>query len=350
MNIYFVVDAYKDRVTGPRNSVTKLAASLVNQKNYNARVFSYVIEENFSYNGFLIEVVSKNVLKDADFVIFSGVWHMDNIRLSRFLSDYGIPYAVSPRSSLMWSSLRSSFLKKFTFYLLFGRRYLSKASFIHFLTNDEKCNSFQSKKGVVVSNIVQPVNLTANPKLKKEKLITFIGRLDIKHKGLDLLIAAIGKLQECLREGGWRVEIRGPDMKEGNDRAVMFELIAKLGVADLINIGEAIEGDDKSNILEQTSIFVHTSRYEGQPQAVMEAMSHYCACLVTFNTNMHSAMSASGAGIAVKSNTNSVFLGLKKILNSNLTEMQCAAHKFAIANYSDKVVAENFAKEISKRL
>src|SRR5205823_5827479 len=47
-----------------------------------------------------------------------------------------------------------------------------------------------------------------------------------------------------------------------------------------------VRGAEKERAFDSFDIFVHTSRYEGMPGAVLEAMARGIPCLVTPGTNM----------------------------------------------------------------
>jgi glycosyltransferase involved in cell wall biosynthesis len=90
------------------------------------------------------------------------------------------------------------------------------------------------------------------------------GRLT-PQKGYDLLIPAWAKVAE--RHPGWRLRIRG----SGQERAALEALIAEHGVAEAV----ALEGpaNDLGAEMEKASIFVLSSRNEGLPLVLLEAMS-----------------------------------------------------------------------------
>jgi len=102
----------------------------------------------------------------------------------------------------------------------------------------------------------------------KDKLIIAVGDL-IDQKGFDMLIESLSTID--LKE--WKVMIVG----EGKDREMLNSLIKEHHLEDKISlIGR------KSNIFDyykKASIFVLSSRYEGFPNVLAEAMSHGCACV-----------------------------------------------------------------------
>jgi glycosyltransferase involved in cell wall biosynthesis len=90
-----------------------------------------------------------------------------------------------------------------------------------------------------------------------------IGRL-VEQKGFDLLLPAVASLRE--RFPAWGLLILG----EGPDRPSLERQAAALGIADCVLMPGAVK--KLHAILRHCSIFVLSSRFEGQSLALMEAM------------------------------------------------------------------------------
>lgn len=94
--------------------------------------------------------------------------------------------------------------------------------------------------------------------------IVSVGRLS-KQKGLDLLIESFAALAD--KHADWRVVIYG----EGPERAALAELAAVKGLAQRISFPGVTK--DVPGVLRQASLFVLPSRYEGYPNALVEALA-----------------------------------------------------------------------------
>lgn len=341
MNLLFIFNAKKHVNTGPRNSVTLLAKYLMSIAGVNVEVFSTTINSSFEFNGIVVKPYEEKLTLNFDMVVFSGVWSKDNYLISRFLKKNKIKYIISPRSSLMKVSLLKSRMKKFTFLLLFARRYIKNAASIHFLTEDEKNNSIYNENGFVVGNIVESV-FTCDKKTFWQKNISFLGRIDISHKGLDVFIDGVFNIKSYLIENDWIVKIAGPTMVGKNDLNILKEKVNKLGLDQLVIFEGPKYEADKIDFLNDCDIFVHTSRYEGQPQSVMEAMASGCAIFITPETNMSLAVLTSKCGLVTKGNSNDISKDLIEIIESNYTEMGRNAYKYYYENFNGEIVAERF--------
>ena len=95
-------------------------------------------------------------------------------------------------------------------------------------------------------------------------LIVSLGRLT-SQKGLDLLIESFAQL--AAKHQTWRVAIYG----EGPERAALVRLVAKRGLADKVSLPGVTK--DVPAALRQASLFVLPSRYEGYPNALVEALA-----------------------------------------------------------------------------
>jgi hypothetical protein len=275
------------RISGPSNSLTGLA-SFYNGDDCEFHLYttSKTVSNSFLLNNIKVEPFAKfNIsIREYDLVVFSGIYDLNVYKASRVCIKNNIKYIVSPRSNLMITSFKKSYFKKKIAHLTYTKLLLDNAYALHFLSLDERNNSIRTELKYFISpNGFHPLTQSLDMK-RKEKLITFIGRLDIYHKGLDLLCETLHHLKDTLKSLSWKVEMYGPGSI--NDRKDLQKLITKYGLEDLVSINLAVVGKEKSLVLERTMIFVHPSRFEGQPQAVLEAMAFGALPVTTLGTNM----------------------------------------------------------------
>ena len=105
----------------------------------------------------------------------------------------------------------------------------------------------------------------AEPAHGAEQEILAVARL-VPQKGLDLLLRAFAELDPSLREG-WRVTLVG----DGPERERLQRLAADLAIGDSV----VFEGfrSDPFRFMQRASIFALPSRFEGMPNALLEAMA-----------------------------------------------------------------------------
>jgi GalNAc-alpha-(1->4)-GalNAc-alpha-(1->3)-diNAcBac-PP-undecaprenol alpha-1,4-N-acetyl-D-galactosaminyltransferase len=131
------------------------------------------------------------------------------------------------------------------------------------------------KHPVVISNATrspQDLATRANeivPATPSPPIILAIGRL-AKQKGFDLLLDAF--YRTGLARIGWHLAILG----EGPERCALEQQAIKLGVAEVVSLPGFV---DVGQWLGRSEIFVLSSRFEGFPNALIEAMQMRRACV-----------------------------------------------------------------------
>lgn len=114
--------------------------------------------------------------------------------------------------------------------------------------------------------------VTARPRGTMSRTIVAMGRL-VEQKGFDLLIEAFASTRP--HESGWRLVIIG----DGPQRTVLGSIATKLGVDDIVEFAGRIGRPEV--VLRTAQIFALSSRYEGFPNALLEAMALGVACVAT---------------------------------------------------------------------
>ena len=183
----------------------------------------------------------------------------------------------------MRSAFKKNQLKKAVALVGPAGLYLGRASCIHFLSNAELENSFTFGKPIFTcGNGVNSRSIAKS--IPKDRGIAFMGRYDIYHKGLDLLIEGVQIAAKSMRDAKVKIDLFGSDYRGG--RAALERRVAAENLSDIVTVNDPLVGDDKYAALARYRYFIHSSRYEGQPQAVLEAMSVGCKPLVSTGCNL----------------------------------------------------------------
>ena len=82
---------------------------------------------------------------------------------------------------------------------------------------------------------------------------------------------------------------------------------------------DAVNGIEKEKIILSADIFIQTSRVEGMPLGILEALSYGLPCLVTKGTNTGEIVKKYNAGWVAETNTTSIANKLiEAIFDSNV--------------------------------
>ena len=235
-----------------------------------------------------------------DLVVFEGFYDVREAMFAKKLVRLNIPYVIIPRGSLTHQSLNnhSKWKKKIAHWLIFNQ-YAYKADAIQYLTNDEYKDSGDrwNKQHIIIPNGFSTPERTKSIFNSDKIKATFIGRLDLYHKGLDVLIDACDMLQRELRNAGFELCLYGP-------RRYQHDLIAQMldekGLNDIITLGGETSGKAKEKVLLDSDLFVLTSRFEGHPMGLIEALAYGVPAIVTPGSNMAAEIRKSNSGWTCK--------------------------------------------------
>jgi GalNAc-alpha-(1->4)-GalNAc-alpha-(1->3)-diNAcBac-PP-undecaprenol alpha-1,4-N-acetyl-D-galactosaminyltransferase len=120
----------------------------------------------------------------------------------------------------------------------------------------------------VIPNAIQPVlnrrQYEPRHHIASVRTVIAMGRLT-PQKGFDLLLRAFSKV--ATKHAEWSLIILG----QGEDHESLEGLIIKLGLKDRVTLTGVVQ--DPTRLLKEADLFVMPSRYEGFPNALLEAMA-----------------------------------------------------------------------------
>lgn len=232
-----------------------------------------------------------------DLAVFHELYIPRYLSLAKQLRRQNIPYIIVPHGALKKNAQKKSRLKKTAANLLLFKRFCNQAAGIQCLTEQEKAQSVMGKRIFIAPNGINPP-----PKTKTEFHIwgvrfVYVGRILPYIKGLDLMLQAFGAQKDFLARHGCTLDIYGP----ADDRGVSYlpemkRLIAQNGVDELVTLHPAVFGGDKHRVLLDADVFIQTSRTEGMPMGVLEALSYGLPCLLSEGTTFAQTVADCDAG------------------------------------------------------
>lgn len=126
----------------------------------------------------------------------------------------------------------------------------------------------------VIANGID-ISLVKGTKVTEKKYISFLGRIEVNQKGLDLLLAAYQRISE---EVPWKLQIAG-----GGERGEVRKLLAmikKLGLGERVVYRGRVSRGVKAKFFAETAVMALPSRYETFSLVALETMAfgipHVC--------------------------------------------------------------------------
>ena len=265
----------------------------------------------------------ENKFGDPDIVNFHDTYIPFHIAFSRLCNIAGWAYTITPRGGLGKLAQKLKAYKKAPANVFFFKKYINNATLVHALSKTESRDikrKFGDVATTIISNGVDKNLLKISDKIKtdlnknyKEKItIGFIGRIDVYHKGIDLLLNALSQFQTNHKEKYIELIIIGP-FHTKKDKNSVEKIIKKMPYKKNIIIKEKLFGSEKWKELNSFDIFVHTSRFEGIPNSVLEAMAFGKPCIVTKGTNLSSLINDNKCGWACETSLESIYKALVHI-------------------------------------
>ena len=246
-----------------------------------------------------------------DLVVFHGFYHIEMVVLAKKLVKAKIPYIIVPHGSLTKKAQQIKRLKKIIGNIVFFNAFLKRAKAVQFLSKDEEqSSSVNNNKFIGTNGCIIPDKQKRIFSTEKIRFV-YIGRIDKFHKGLDLLLEAIVQTKELLRKNNCKFLLYGPRSK---DFEFLQNMIQEENLQDLVVLNNAIHGEAKEQVLLDTDIFIQTSRFEGMPMGILEALSYGLPCLVTEGTTLGGYVKEYNAGWVAETNAQSIAEILKKAL------------------------------------
>ncbi len=239
-----------------------------------------------------------------DLAIFQECYRPVYLSIAKNLRRNEIPYIIVPHGELGREAQKKKYLKKKAANILLFNRFTEHSVAIQCLSKREFEETDFGKNKFIGTNGVEI------PQKKKEVFssdgvkIVYIGRLDAYHKGLDLLLEAVRLSKQILIKNGCKIELYGPDYAGRFDH--VQSLIQGNDVQDLVTLNHEIVGADKARKLLEADFFIQTSRFEGMPLGILEAMSYGLPCLVSEGTAVGEVISEASAGWVAKTNAHDI--------------------------------------------
>lgn len=275
-----------------------------------------------------------------DLIVFHEIYRPPFLSISREARKSGIPYVIVPHGGLSVEAQKKKRLKKTLANQLLFNRFFDGAAILQCLSEREREALCVPRPSFVCPNGVSLPERQKEPRAGETLRLVYIGRLEIKIKGLDLLLEAVCAHAAFLRSHHVVLDIYGPDSPE--DRAYLTDRIAAGSVGDIVFLHGPVFDDEKEKVLLEADCFLQTSRSEGMPMGLMEALSYGLPVIVTEGTGLAADVERFDMGFHCETSAESIGAALRRAVEERdqLTGKGCRARTYIENALSWEMVAQ----------
>jgi glycosyltransferase involved in cell wall biosynthesis len=289
-------------------------------------------------------------------IVHLHVMHIpQNAVLARDLHAAGIPYCFTPHGCLTREALRRNLLIKRISGVLFERGFLARAALLH-MVSERDCEGLAlyglTTPTVIAPNGIDPTSVPARcnrqrlqqryPQTVSARVLLYLGRIDIRQKGLDLLVQAMSEISPSTDVVAALV---GPDWRDNLRQ--LRQLIASRGLAERVILAGPAYGREKWDLLASADVFVQASRWEaGISFSALEALAAGKPMLLTRPADPSGLVAECGAGEVVEPEPQQLARAIERMTMlpaADLIRMGSNARQLAEREFGWKPIAQTIA-------
>ena len=278
-------------------------------------------------------------------------WTASNSQMSRVARKLGVPYLVSTHGMLNDWSMSQRGLKKRLFLWTLGRRYMCRATRLHYTATAERDQAQKWTPGPRAAVLPYLVDLSpfrnlpgpeaagnafAPVRIDKPKIL-FLSRLHEK-KGVHTLIDAAGLMKKSGR--AFQLLIAGPEDSEYAKG--LHRQVEQLQLKDVVNFLGMVAGVEKISLYQAADVFVLPTFQENFGLVLLESLAAGTPVVTTRGTDIWQEIA--GAGQAVVENTaEKLAEAIGKLLDdpARAKELGESGRAWALTRFdTDKLAAE----------
>lgn len=356
MNILHICSIDNDRANGISNVVpyhflyqSKFAnVAIINCNNNSIELLmnqkKYFNLKNLNNN--IFDIFGSN--SKIDIAVFHGIYFPKYIYIAKMLNKKDIPYIIVPHGSLTKEAQRIKFLKKFIGNIFLFNSFIYCSEAIQYLSKSEACRSLIKKDYFISGNGIEKPNCKKSFFSDKGMKIIYVGRYDVHIKGLDLIIDACSMIKEFMKKNAITIDLYGSCSEE---KRKIEKLISKNKLEKIIFVNDSIFGNEKIDTILKHDVFIQTSRSEGQPLGIMEAMFLGMPVIVSDGTTFGNVVKTNNCGYVCNNSKEISNKIIECFRNKNkLNLLSKNSYQYAINNFSWTVLAKQAVNEYKKRM
>lgn len=249
-------------------------------------------------------------LSKADVLVLHSTYVPANVAAALSALRRGVPYIVMPHGGYAKRARDRRYCRKQA-WLPIERTYLERALAVHVFFEIETHDASQ-----VAPNgrwLVAPTGFD-QPSVRWDGgsggYLAWLGRYDIRTKGLDLLLQALKQLPAETRRP---LRLHG---KRSEDSAEsVAEIVRELGLAEWTTVGGELPESEKEAFLSRAIAYVHPSRWESHSLALAEALAYGIPTVVSTFCTIAPDLRAADAAVIVEPTAEDIARGISTILS-----------------------------------
>ncbi len=151
-----------------------------------------------------------------------------------------------------------------------------------------------------------------------------------------------------IRKNNTKFYIYGPNNKK--EMCHLQKWVQERNINDIVELSEGISGERKKEVLLDTDIFIQTSRFEGMPMGILEALSYGIPCLITEGTTLGEMVEKADAGWKTETTSYDIAIAIRKVIlqRDKWKEKGKNARKFVERMFNWDVIAKDTIKMYQK--
>lgn len=218
-----------------------------------------------------------------DIVHVHGCWTPQCAWVQKWSQAKGYKVILTPHGMLEpWIMNRNYWIKKLPALMLYQKKAICKANYIHATAESEKVNLLKlgyNDKIRVIPNAVDVENIRIKESWQRTKTILFLSRIHEK-KGLNFLIEAASILKKEL--DGYQIVIAG----EGDSSYIetLKQMVLQAEVQNIVSFAGGVYGEEKWKLFRKADVFVLPTFSENFGIAVAEALASGTPVITTKGT------------------------------------------------------------------
>ena len=273
-------------------------------------------------------------LDPAALLVLHSGYVMFNLVAARVATRFTIPYAVMPHGAYD-THVRENRRAVRVIWEVAERRLLIHATAVHIFSRPEVDHVHRLAPGAATVTAPTAFELpdTAWTQGNNRGYVAWLGRYDIRHKGLDRLLDAMALLPSSNRP---LLQMHGRDHKDS--RSAVQHMVMERDLSEHVSVGGPIDGRDKEELLLGAAAYVHPARWEAYGIALVESLAYGVPCLTTTDINLGPKLKAAGAALVVDGDVHGLARGLAAVAAGSVASYGARGRDF-VRNHLSHVAA-----------